>query len=43
MRCLPDGLLEDPADEEITLAQLQKNQRQCELDEQFWNAKEHAK
>jgi hypothetical protein len=46
---LPDGLLEDPADEEITLAQLQKrkkrsttNQRQRELDEQFLNAEEHA-
>jgi hypothetical protein len=46
---LPDGLLEDPADEEITLAQLQKrkkrsttNQRRRELDEQFLNAEEHA-
>ena len=42
-------LLEDPADEEITLAQLQKrkkrsttNQCRCELDEQFLNAEEHA-
>ena len=46
---LPDGLLEDPDDEEITLAQLQKrktrsttNQRQRELDQQFLNAEEHA-
>jgi hypothetical protein len=51
MRYLPDGLLEDPADEEITLAQLQKRKKKCsttnqhqrEIDEKFLNAEEHAK